>query len=221
MELIKIIKPMRLKLSPKRFLRSIKDRSSVSRSDPSSFSSSSSSSVTSVHKPITTAGAGTPTSVIPESSSDWSGIHGRDLYSETVEAFKLIDKDNDGFVSRDDLEALLLRLGAGTPSSEEVSTMLSEVDRDGDGCISVDTLMLRVGSGWEPGSLDEVKETFEVFDSDQDGRITAEELFRVFSALGDDRCTLEDCGRMIREVDKKGDGFVCFEDFCRLMELQR
>jgi calcium-binding protein CML len=26
---------------------------------------------------------------------------------------------------------------------------------------------------------------------------------------------------MIAVVDKNGDGFVCFEDFCRMMELQR
>ncbi|KAJ8760102.1 hypothetical protein K2173_010958 [Erythroxylum novogranatense] len=215
MEFIKIINPKRMRLSPKRFFRSKKDGSSVSRSDPSSFSSSDEASV---HKPTSSA---TPTSVLPESSGDWSDILGNDLYADLLQAFKLIDRDNDGFVSRHDLEALLLRLGAEPPSTEEVATMLSEVDRDGEGSISIEALTGRVGSGWEPGGSGELREAFEVFDTDRDGKITAEELLRVFSALGDDQCTLEDCRRMIAEVSKSDDGFVCFDDFSRMMELQR
>lgn len=101
--------------------------------------------------------------------------------------------------------------------------MLSEVDGDGRGCISVEALMNRVGSSSGQGSdpEEELREAFEVFDTDQDGRISAEELLRVFTAIGDERCTLEECRRMIEGVDKNGDGFVCFEDFSRMMELQR
>lgn len=104
--------------------------------------------------------------------------------------------------------------------------MLSEVDHGGDGCISVAALMSRVGSATvacEPtgDSVSELREVFEFFDTDRDGRITAEELLSFFTSIGDDRCTLEDCRRMIDGVDKNGDGFVCFEDFSRMMELQR
>ncbi|KAF5750260.1 calcium-binding protein CML35 [Tripterygium wilfordii] len=211
------------KLSPKRLFRSKKDRSMVSRSDPSSFSfctSSSSSSDTSDthHKPRSTnvgADVGTPTSVLPEVSGDWS-----DIYGELVQAFKIIDRDNDGIVSRSELEALLSRLGAQPPSREEVATMVREVDSDGDGCISVEALMSRIGSAYEPACDAELREAFEFFDTDRDGSITAEELQGVFAAIGDDRCTLDDCRRMIAGVDKNGDGFVCFDDFCRMMELQ-
>ena len=73
----------------------------------------------------------------------------------------------------------------------------------------------------EPCGDEELRETFEVFDTDGDGKITAEELMRVLAAIGDERCTLEDCGRMIAEVDKNGDGEVCFEDFSRLMILSK
>ncbi|KDP26218.1 hypothetical protein JCGZ_22464 [Jatropha curcas] len=212
-------------ISPKRLLGSKKDRSIVSKSDPSSYSygaSSSSSSDSSVsnQKRGVTAEAGTPTSVLPEISGDWSDIS-TDFYSDLVQAFKLIDRDNDGIVSRRELEALLSRLGAEPPSQEEVATMLSEVDHVGDGCISVEALMNRIGSACEPAGDDELRVAFEFFDADQDGKITAEELFGVYKAIGDERCTFEDCMRMIASVDKNGDGFVCFEDFCRMMELQR
>jgi calcium-binding protein CML len=107
--------------------------------------------------------------------------------------------------------------------------MLSEVDSDGRGLISVETIMNRIGSGSGssngsgsgPNPEEELREAFEVFDTDRDGRISAEELLRVFRAIGDERCTLEECRRMIAGVDKNGDGFVCFEEFSVMMELQR
>ncbi|KAJ1404169.1 EF-Hand 1, calcium-binding site [Sesbania bispinosa] len=211
------INPKHLKLSPKRLFRSKKERSEISRSDPPSFgsgaSSSPSSSEGSTHKAVT-GGSRTPTSVLPDVSGDWSDVEVR---WEFAQAFRLIDRDNDGVVSREELEAVLTRLGARPLSPEEVEMMLREVDGEGRGCISVEALINRVGS--ESGSGDELKEVFEVFDTDLDGRISAEELLRVFRAIGDERCTLEECRRMIEGVDKNGDGFVCFEDFARESEI--
>ncbi|AES81273.1 putative EF-hand domain pair protein [Medicago truncatula] len=216
---MKFINPKNL--SPKRLFRK-KEKSSVSRSDPLSFGSSSSSDE-SLHKPIT-AGSQTPTSVLPEVSGEWSDIT-VDVQCELAQAFRLIDRDNDGVVSREELEAVLTRLGARPPTPEEIALMLSEVDSDGKGCISVETIMNRVGSGSSSGSdpnpEEELREAFEVFDTDRDGRISAEELLRVFRAIGDERCTLEECKRMIAGVDKNGDGFVCFQEFSLMMDLQR
>lgn len=229
---MKLIKISSKSLSPKQLFRSKKDRSAVSRrsSDPPSFgsgtassSSSSSSSSDSLHKPGTGAeagGIGTPTSVLPERSGDWSHFS-TDLQLDMAQAFKLIDRDNDGVVSRKELEALLSRLGADPPSQEEVMLMLSDVDRDGNGSIRLEALLHQVGPVCGPAADSELRDAFEVFDSDHDGKISAEELLNVFTAIGDDRCTLEDCRRMIAGVDKNGDGFVCFEDFTRMMELQR
>ena len=204
-------------INPKNLFRK-KEKSSVSRSDPLSFGSSSSSDE-SLHKPIT-GGSQTPTSVLPDVSGEWSDIT-VDVQCELAQAFRLIDRDNDGVVSREELEAVLTRLGARPPTPEEIALMLSEVDSDGKGCISVETIMNRVASGSDPNPEEELREAFEVFDTDRDGRISAEELLRVFRAIGDERCTLEECKRMIAGVDKNGDGFVCFEEFSLMMDLQR
>ncbi|MED6184706.1 hypothetical protein PIB30_050082 [Stylosanthes scabra] len=211
-------------LSPKRFWRSSKkDRSAPSRSDPPSFGSSSSSSESSTHK-STAGGAATPTSVLPDASGDWSidvSSAAAELNLELSQAFRLIDRDGDGIVSRQELEAVLTRLAV--LRAEEVAAMLREVDAEGRGCISVEELVSRVGSVGDAPAMekDELREAFEVFDTDGDGRISAEELLRVFQAIGDERCTLEECRRMIEGVDRNGDGFVCFEDFSRMMELQQ
>ncbi|XP_078445560.1 putative calcium-binding protein CML35 [Wolffia australiana] len=70
------------------------------------------------------------------------------------------------------------------------------------------------------GSAEELKGAFEVFDLDGDGKISAEELMGIFTTLGDDKCKIEDCRRMISVVAPHGDGFVCFEDFVQMMSCK-
>ncbi|KAL1193951.1 putative calcium-binding protein CML36 [Cardamine amara subsp. amara] len=209
------------KLNPKRLFIRSKDPSTVSKSSASSFGSASSSSSSAPDcKNSSVPGDGgsvTPTSILPEVSSDPSPYS----YVEILQAFKLIDRDNDGAVSRHDLESLLIRLSPNPPTEAEINVMLKEMDCDGDGTIRLEELANRVVSSDPSRDLTELKETFEFFDVDHDGFISAEELLRVFSTIGDDLCTLEDCKRMIADVDVNGDGFVCFTEFSRMMDLPR
>ncbi|KAL6530522.1 hypothetical protein OROMI_028411 [Orobanche minor] len=220
MNLVKII-PGAGKLFRTKKSRSI----SRSETDPLSFSSQTTSSSTSSEdvfkKPN---GLSTPTSVLPSGSAEisteeWSEISA-DVYLELKQAFGMIDRDDDGKIRREELEALLCGLGAEPPSQEELKLMLAEFDRDGDGCITLEEFYA-IGSAFSPPACEtELRDTFDFFDSDRDGRITAEELFRVFRTIGDAQCTLEDCRRMIGGVDRNGDGFVCFEDFSLMMDRQ-
>ncbi|KAK7344992.1 hypothetical protein VNO77_15317 [Canavalia gladiata] len=196
------------KLNPKRLFR-FKDRSAISRSDPPSFGSGTSSSAAAN-------GGRTPTSVLPAVSGDWADAVTGDFHFELAQAFRLIDRDNDGIVSVAEFETVLARLSRAAPSESVISAVFGAGD-----CISVDELANRVGSGFGAGSnSEELREAFELFDEDGDGRISAKELLRVFAAIGDEDCTLEECRRMIDRVDRKGNGFVCFEDFSRMMDLQ-
>lgn len=211
-------------INPKNIFRSRKKSRSVSRSDTSSFSSgalfSDSSDYTHNHNSseagLKTNGSATPTSVLPTRSHEISADEWSSELCELVQAFKVIDRDGDGKITRAELGALLSRVGADPPSEEELSVMLSEVDRDGDGCISLEELGA-MSSACEA----ELREAFDFFDADHDGKITAEELLCVFTSIGDGRCTLEDCRRMISGVDKNNDGFVCLEDFTKMMGQQR
>ena len=98
-------------------------------------------------------------------------------------------------------------------SEEELAEMLAEVDA---GLVVPEEL---VGGDDDAADDDEgnLREVFAVFDADGDGRISAEELRAVIASLGDDRCSVEDCRRMIGGVDVDGDGFVCFDEFSRMM----
>ncbi|CAI9765642.1 unnamed protein product [Fraxinus pennsylvanica] len=198
-----------IKNIPKKLFRRKKSRSIPGSEFDPAFFSSTDDSQTRFRNP--TSGSATPTSVLPaDELSDF----------ELKQAFKMIDRDGDGKITEEELEALLIRVGAEPPSQEELRLMLSDVDVDGDGCISLEEFYA-IGSAFGPPACDdELKETFDYFDSNRDGKITAEELYNVFRTIGDGRCTLDDCRRMIKGVDKNRDGFVCFEDFTRMMELQ-
>jgi calmodulin len=68
-------------------------------------------------------------------------------------------------------------------------------------------------------SLEEIKETFNVFDHNSDGFIEASELQRVFYILGlKEELELEKCRKIIRIFDENGDGRLDFNEFVRFME---
>ncbi|KAM3280701.1 putative calcium-binding protein CML35 [Capsicum chacoense] len=138
----------------------------------------------------------TPTSVLRTSSNEWSDL---------VQALSVI--------RREKLEAILSRVGGKSPpSEEELGLLLNELeDKSGDGCVTVEEFDVQSA---------DMKDAFDFFDEDHDGKITAEELFNVFRMMGDEGCTLEECKDMIASVDKNGDGFVCFDDFSLMMEQQ-
>ncbi|XP_055807595.1 probable calcium-binding protein CML36 [Solanum dulcamara] len=194
---------------PKKLFKSKKTRS-ISRSENPSFGSVTTSS--------STGSVTTPTTVLP---TQWPSEIPTEVYSELVQAFNMIDGDGDGKIQKEELSAILTRVGSEPPSEEELVLLLNEVDVNGDGCISLQEFRAISSAFGPPACNSEMRDTFDFFDADHDGKITAEELFNVFRTIGDGRCTLEECRRMIRGVDKNGDGFVCFEDFSLMMEQQR
>ncbi|CAN4118491.1 unnamed protein product [Withania somnifera] len=144
-----------------------------------------------------------------------------EISSELIQAYQMIGADTKiqkektsyntptGMLSEipSELIHVFQMIDADTSTSvlPEIPSELELLFVNGDGCVS----------------LQELRDTFDFFDVNHDGKITAEELFNVFTTIGEERCTLEDCRRMISGVDKNGDGFVCFEDFCLMMEQQR
>ncbi|KAF5748041.1 putative Polcalcin Jun o [Tripterygium wilfordii] len=97
--------------------------------------------------------------------------------------------------------------------------MIKEIDADGDGYIDFDEFVELNTKGIDNNeALENLKDAFSVYDIDGNGSITAEELHKVLSRLGDE-CSIAECRKMISGVDSDGDGMIDFEEFKVMMML--
>lgn len=141
--------------------------------------------------------------------------------------FATFDKNNDGFITKQELKESLRNIGIVMEDSE-ISEMVAKVDENNDGLVDLDEfcelcnsfLGVEMAAGDEERENldDDLREAFDVFDGDKDGLISEEELSRVLSCLGlNQGKRLEACKEMIRSVDVDGDGMVNFDEFKRMM----
>ncbi|XP_074572204.1 calmodulin-5/6/7/8-like isoform X2 [Curcuma longa] len=150
----------------------------------------------------------------------------KEQISEFKEAFSLFDKDGDGSVSftfrsagcvtTKEIGTVMRSLGQN-PTEAELQDMINEVDADGSGTIDFPeflNLMARKLHGTD--SDEELKAAFRVFDKDQNGFISAEELRIVMSSFGE-KLTDQEIDDMIREADVDGDGQINYDEFVKVM----
>lgn len=71
-----------------------------------------------------------------------------------------------------------------------------------------------------PEQHQELRDAFNVFDKNQDGVISAEELCAMMQQLGE-KITLQEAQNMIAEVDKDNDGVVNFDEFLHMMGVRK
>lgn len=146
--------------------------------------------------------------------------------------FATFDKNNDGYITREELRESLKNIGISA-GERDVADMVEKVDSNGDGLIDFDEFCELFdsisgvgdygeeerGEAEERGADGDLKEAFDVFDGNKDGLITVEELGLVLSSLGfTEGKMMEDCKEMIRKVDMDGDGMVNFDEFKKMMK---
>ncbi|KAL9685367.1 hypothetical protein QQ045_022817 [Rhodiola kirilowii] len=136
--------------------------------------------------------------------------------AEFQELFRLFDKDGDGRISITELGTAMRSLDQH-PTDEELHTMISEVDTSGSGGIELgEFLRLMSKKIKEVDAEGELREAFKVFDKNQDGFISPNELKHVMANLGE-KLTDKEAEQMIREADLDGDGLVNYDEFARIM----
>lgn len=64
--------------------------------------------------------------------------------------------------------------------------------------------------------MEDLKRTFDIFDTDGSGKISSSELKEVMSKLGEELNDFQ-ISEMIREADKDGDGEIDFDEFVRMV----
>nr|CAB3459269.1 unnamed protein product [Digitaria exilis] len=106
-----------------------------------------------------------------------------------------------------------------SPTEEELQEMVNEVDADGSGAIDFEeflTLLARQMREANGADEDELREAFRVFDQDQNGFISRDELRHVLQNLGE-RLSDEELAEMLREADADGDGQINYNEFAKVM----
>merc|ERR1719348_1913776 len=96
--------------------------------------------------------------------------------------------------------------------------MVTEVDKDNTGKLSLDSFMLMMANKMaEKDTKEEILKAFKLFDDDDTGSITFANLRRVAKELGEN-LTDEELQEMIDEADRDGDGEVNQDEFLRIMK---
>ncbi|KAL3323058.1 hypothetical protein AABB24_040254 [Solanum stoloniferum] len=147
--------------------------------------------------------------------------------------FSTFDKNNDGYITKQELKLSLKNIGIFM-EDKDIVDMVEKVDSNKDGLIDLDEFyelchtFLGMEGVEQEGEMNEeevanreqgLKEAFDVFDYDKDGLISEEELSKILSSLGmKEGKKLDHCKEMIKKVDVDGDGMVNFDEFKKMMK---
>jgi calmodulin len=134
-------------------------------------------------------------------------------------AFNVLDEDGSGTLEGAELEGLIQLLG-DNPTQAEAKELLAWIDQDGDGVISFEEF---ARAWWmRPTALveaeeghDELELAFRIFDADEDGRVSAEELTEVFTKMGE-RLSDEEMDEFLGWLGLRDGGSINLVNFKKL-----
>lgn len=146
------------------------------------------------------------------------------LRDEEVESlqdvFRALDKNGDGTLSPEEIREGLVQQGLKVPKALE--DILKSVDCNGSGQLDYTEFIAATIDKKQYMQRDVCWAAFRTFDLDGDGKITKEELAQVLNG-GDVKVALgaSKLEKMIKEVDRNGDGCIDFDEFCAMLSPPR
>ncbi len=140
-----------------------------------------------------------------------------DDINEFREIFSLVDTDQGGSISAQELGTLMETLGIhATP--EELNIMVQEIDDNGNGEIDfvefVQVMSRKVNADYSP---EEVKRSFKVFAGNApDGFIRVSDLEKALQRYGKERLSPEEARKLVSQVESH-DGLFGYSDYVNMM----
>ncbi|PKA66590.1 putative calcium-binding protein CML14 [Apostasia shenzhenica] len=116
------------------------------------------------------------------------------------------------------LAALLRSLGL-RPAGDQIHSLLSSMDANGNGAVEFDELAAAIAPLMSERALvnqEQLLEVFRSFDRDGNGYISAAELARSMARMGQP-LTFCELTAMMRQADTDGDGVISFNEFAAVM----
>ncbi|ESQ52569.1 hypothetical protein EUTSA_v10017647mg [Eutrema salsugineum] len=130
------------------------------------------------------------------------------------EMFKMIDTDNSGHITLEELKKGLDRVGANVKDSE-ILGLLQAADIDNSGTIDYGEFIAAMVHLNKIEKEDHLFTAFSYFDKDGSGYITRDELQQACKQFGLADAHLDD---ILREVDKDNDGRIDYSEFVEMMQ---
>lgn len=143
----------------------------------------------------------------------------RNLEAEIQSLFKTFDKNNDKYISSDELGKAMRFLGLNV-TKKDVDEAMKVLDKNGNKRIEYKEFSAFMKKELEknpPGSDQEssIRAAFKIFDRDGNGSIDAKELKYAMQNLGE-KLTDKELQDMMREADVDGDGKINYEEFVKI-----
>ena len=130
---------------------------------------------------------------------------------ELKRMFKEFDKEDKGTISKEVFVAQIEKIDGSIVSKEIIGEIFSKLDLDGSGTISYNEFLTSIIDSRKILTEDRLEKAFKMFDRDENGFLSVDEIKSFF---GGDEKTWK---KVLKEVDKNGDGEVDFEEFKTMM----
>lgn len=130
------------------------------------------------------------------------------------ETFRALDKNGDGTLCIDEINAGYEKLFGPIASDVELKKVLEEIDMDGDGTVSYEEFLSIVMNKAKLINEKNLKLCFEAFDENKDNKLSAEEIRRALGAKDNDYVK-----ELISLIDKNNNSEIDYEEFKELMNL--
>ncbi len=128
------------------------------------------------------------------------------------EHFALFDRDGNGKISEKEIGTALRSLGY-TPDEKELNQIKDDVNGDIEFEEFVNLVVKRMS---EPLTTEELRDALSIFDKNEDGYITADELHSQLTALGD-KLSIEEAQAFIADADPESSGKLRLEDLANML----
>ncbi|WOK91738.1 calcium-dependent protein kinase 17 [Canna indica] len=130
------------------------------------------------------------------------------------EMFKMIDADNSGQITYEELKVGLEKVGANLKDSE-ISALMAAADIDNSGTIDYGEFVAATLNLNKIEREDNLFSAFSYFDKDGSGYITHDELQKACEEFGMEDAHIEE---IIQEIDQDNDGRIDYNEFATMMQ---
>lgn len=102
--------------------------------------------------------------------------------AECKKAFSSFDTNGDGVITREEFADILDSFGQ-SPSTEELTELVTEIDSNGNGTIEFDEFLNMMIKKMQLKAKEELEDSFRSYDTDKDGYITGNEVKLILQSL--------------------------------------